>query len=169
MDKCKVTVGQIKPNMMSSFWDGWWWQVIRKHPKVAAINLDCWGASFDISFFNLLFFSPFYFLIWHYVHLALLVSLTCVSLSQKVSFEWCYSVCCPLFSVLSNHSWSRRMATHPESGSARGFFLLKGSRFIPQSPHAHSWNWTQETFWCNLLVSLARKLFLNWFFMYELD
>ena len=102
MDKCKVTVGQIKPNMMSSFWDGWWWQVIRKHPKVAAINLDCWGASFDISFFNLLFFSPFYFLMWHYVHLALLVSLTCVSLSQKVSFEWCYSVCCPLFSVCSN-------------------------------------------------------------------
>ena len=47
-------------------------------------------------------------------------------------------VCCPLFSVLSNPSWSRQMATLPEPGSARGFFLLKGSRSSPQSPHARS-------------------------------
>jgi len=30
------------------------------------------------------------------------------------------------------------MATLPESGSARGFFLLKGSRSFPQSPQARS-------------------------------
>jgi len=50
----------------------------------------------------------------------------------------CYSVCCPLFSVHSNPSWMRWMATLPESGSARGFLLLEGSRSSPQSPHACS-------------------------------
>jgi len=34
----------------------------------------------------------------------------------------------PLVSVLSSPSWSRQMAALPESGSAKGFFLLKGSR-----------------------------------------
>ena len=48
---------------------------------------------------------------------------------------WCFF---PIFSVFSNPSWSRRMATLPESGSARGFFLLKESRFSPQSPQACS-------------------------------
>jgi len=56
------------------------------------------------------------------------------------------------------------------SGSARGFFLLKGSCFSPQSPHACSGRGIgQEKFRCNLLVSLASKLFLNWISQYELD
>ena len=59
-----------------------------------------------------------------------------VFLFQQVSFKWCYGVCCPLF--VSNLSCSRQMATLPESGSARCFFLLKGSRFSQQSPHACS-------------------------------
>jgi len=57
---------------------------------------------------------------------------------------------------------------HP--GSARGFFLLKGSRFSPQSPGTlRTGDWTEKKFRCNLLVSLARKLFLNWLCMNELD
>ena len=76
---------------------------------------------------------------------------------RRISFEWCYGVCCPLFSVFSNPSWSRQMATLPESGSARGFFLLKGSRFSPQSPRARS---GREI--CILLVSLARKCMYVW-------
>ena len=43
-----------------------------------------------------------------------------------------------VFVVPSAPSWSRRMAALPGSGSDGGFFLLKGSRFSPQSPHAHS-------------------------------
>jgi len=74
----------------------------------------------------------------YYAHVTLLWSLTCVFLFQQVSFEWCYSVCCPLFSVFSNPSWWRRMATLPESGSDGGFFLLKGSCSSPQSPRARS-------------------------------
>jgi len=35
-------------------------------------------------------------------------------------------------------SWLKRIATLPESGSARGFFLLKGSRSFPQSAQARS-------------------------------
>ena len=35
--------------------------------------------------------------------------------------------------------WSRRMATLPESGSARGFFMLKGICSFPQSPQALCW------------------------------
>ena len=83
-------------------------------------------------------FSPPFNCSYDIIHLALLLSLTCVSLSHQVSVEWCYSVCCPLFSVLSNPSWSRRMAILPESDSARGFFLLKGSCSFPQSPQARS-------------------------------
>jgi len=50
------------------------------------------------------------------------------------------------------------MAALPESGSARGFFLLRTG------------DWIEEKFRCNLLVSLARKLFLNWLYMnYGLD
>jgi len=68
---------------------------------------------------------------------------------------------CSLFSVLSNPSWSKWMATLPDSGSAKGFFLLKGSRFSLQSPQASS-RWEigpKRSFGAILLVSLARKLF----------
>ena len=34
---------------------------------------------------------------------------------------------------------------------------------------AKSGDWTEEKFRCNLLVSLARTLFLNWLYMNELD
>jgi len=53
------------------------------------------------------------------------------------------------------------MATLPGSGSDGGFFLLKGSHFSPQLPHAHSGDWTEEKFRCNLLISFARQLFFE--------
>ena len=96
----------------------------------AAIGLDCWQTSHDTPLLTVLFFL--------YVHMTFLLSLPCVSLSQQVSLVWCNGVCGPLFPVLSTPSWSRQMANLPESGSARGFFLLKGSRSSPQSPHACS-------------------------------
>ena len=66
----------------------------------------------------------------------------------------CCGVCCPLFPVLLNPSWSRWMATLPES--ARGFFLLKESFFFPQSPRACSKQGIgiEGRFRCNLLFSL---------------
>ena len=93
----------------------------------------------------------------------LLWLLTRVSLGMVL---WCFS---PLFSVFSNPSWSRRMATAPESGSARGFFLLKGSRSFLQSLQAISGREIGLKFRYNLLVSFARILFLNWLYMNELD
>ena len=56
--------------------------------------------------------------------MTLLLSLTCVSLSQQVSLAWCYGACCPLFPVLSTPSWSRQMSALPGSGSDGGFFLF---------------------------------------------
>ena len=89
-----------------------------------------------------------------HVRITLLLSLACVSLSQQVSLVWCNGVCCPLFPVLSNPSWLRQMAALPQSGSARGFFLLKGSFF-------RTGDWSKEKFLCNLLVFLAWLLFLK--------
>ena len=42
-------------------------------------------------------FFPVYFLKLYYVHVTLLWLLTCVSLFQKVSFEWCFDVFSPSF------------------------------------------------------------------------
>ena len=101
-----------------------------------------------------------------HVHITLLLSLPRVSLSQEVSLAWGYGACCPLFPVLSNPSW----ATLPESGSARGFFLFKGSFFFPQLPRARSGRGigSKKVFQCNLLGSLVRLLFFNWLCIYEL-
>ena len=78
-------------------------------------------------------FSRFYFLIWYYLYLVLLLSLTFVSLSQQVPFEWCLlsHLFCPLKPQLVEADG------HPFD-SARGFFVLKGSRFSPQSLSACS-------------------------------
>jgi len=85
------------------------------------------------TFSHFTLFFPFLF-----PHMTLLLSLTCVSLSQQVSLAWCYGACCPFFPVLSTPSCSRQMAALLGSGSDGGFFLLKGSFFIPQLPHVHS-------------------------------
>jgi len=70
----------------------------------------------------------------------------CFSFSSGINglVLWCF------FPVFSNPSWSRWMATLPESGSARGFFLLKGSF----SFHSHLMH-TQD----KRLESVG---FLNW-------
>ena len=80
----------------------------------AAIDPDCWRTSHDAPLLTLLSFTL-------HVHMTLLLSLICVSLSQQVSLGWCYGACCFLFLVLSTPCRSRQMAALPDSGSASGF------------------------------------------------
>jgi len=60
--------------------------------------------------------------------MTLLLSLTCVSLSQQVSLAGCYGACCPFFSVLSNPSSSRQMAALPGSLPVGGFNVVAALR-----------------------------------------
>ena len=89
--------------------------------------------------------------IWHYCcHYLVFLCLSRYPWSGVMVFVFC--CVCPLFSVLSNPCWLRQMATLPESGSARHFFLLRGSHFSPQSPHARSgWGIGPKRSMCNLL------------------
>ena len=113
-----------------------WWLILTSVHKCSAVTRLLGGLLCHTFPHFALFFPPF--ISSYDIMYILLLELTCVSLFQQISFEWCYGVFFPLFSVFSNPSWSRCMATLPESGSARGFFLLKGSRFSPQSPRACS-------------------------------
>ena len=101
--------------------------------------------------------------------MTLLWLLTRVSLFQQVSFEWCYGVYSPSFlssqTPAGRGGWPPFVSLVLPEVSARLW-----SRSFPQSPQARSGQEIRlKTFRCNLLVSLARILFLNWLYMNELD
>jgi len=72
---------------------------------------------------------------------------------------WFRGACCLLISVLSTPRLSKQMAIHPESGSARDLFLLKG---VFLSTVALSMlrigDSTKEKFQCDPFFSLAWQL-----------
>ena len=82
-----------------------------------------------------------------------------INLCQQVSFEWCYGVFSPSF-----------LSSQTPAGQCR-FLPVKRESFLSTvaTGTLRTGDWTEEKFRCNLLVSLARILFLNWLYMNELD
>ena len=127
----------------------------------AAIGLDCWGASSVTPFLTLISFSPVWFLNY-YVHVTLLWLLTCVSLLR--------CLLSPLFCPL-------KLQLVGADGHPSWFWFCQ--RFLPVKRESflstvasctrRTGDWTEDKFRSNLLVSLARILFLNWLNMNELD
>ena len=121
------------------------------------VNNDCcfwtttvinqWSTNLILSVSNmqLTYFGLFSL----YVHMTVLLSLTCFSFPQPVSLGWRYGAW-PLFPVLAL----------PESGFAGGFILWKLMFLFPSSSQARS----GRTFRSNLLVFLSLVGFFFFFF-----
>ena len=88
--------------------------------------------------------------------------------AQQVTFEWCLLslLFCPLKPQLVEADG------HPSwVWFCQRFLPVKRESFLSTvaSCMLRTGDWTKEKFRCNLLVSLARKLFLNWLCVYELN